>query len=193
MRLLAMVLAALLLLSNQPARAWLDTPPGDENWPPIPDNAGLNFFLGTWEPQCNNGIWNGVDKDAHGLTTLHTEGRINYRRRDATLPGRYRLIEETPYYVVLMVRYAPWKSYGEHFEFWLLQRLEAWTGSIGVNSCWPEKADLKGFDWNKSDDEALRRFWRGSKTCNPEINYKSVPTSFLGDHWDQECHFRRPD
>lgn len=192
MRLLAMVLAALLLLSNQPAWAWMNNPPGDKYWPPIPDNAGLNFFLGTWEPQCNNGTWVSDVDEAHGPMTLHSDGKISYRMRKPYMPTRYRLIEETPYYVVLMVRKVS-KERGEILRFWLLQRLEAWTGSIGVNSCWPEKEDLKGFDWSKSDDEALRRVWRGSKTCNPEINYKSVPTSFLGDHWDQECHFRRPD
>ncbi len=192
MRLLATALVALLLSSNHPAWAWLDYPPGDKYWPPIPDNAGMRFFLGTWEPQCNNGTWNGTDKDAHGPMTLHADGRISYRKRDPYMPTRYRLIEETPYYAVLMVREPDLKD-GFIFRFWLLRRLEAWSGSMGVNSCWPEDEDLKGFDWSKSDDEALRRVWRSSTTCHPDIKYKSVPTDFLGDHWNQECHFRRPE
>lgn len=191
MRLLAMMLAAFMLAGAQSARAWIDGWPGDENWPPIPGNAGMEFFLGTWKPSCNNGTWNSVVEEAHGPMTLHPDGRISYRMRDPYMPTQYRLIEETPNYVVVLTR-APSKKYGEIFWFWVLRRLEAWTREIGVNECRPEDEDLKGFHWAGSDDEALRRVWRNSASCHPDRTPKSVPTSFLGDGWSQECDFFRP-
>lgn len=192
MRFLAVMLAAFMLASVQPAWAWLDGRPGDQYWPPIPGNAGMDFFLGTWKPDCNNGTWISFVDEAHGPMTLHPDGRISYRMRNPTMPTRYRLIEETPNYVVLMTHEDPWKQYGEILRFWILRRLEAWTDKIGLNVCRPNEKDLKGFDWAGSDDDALRRTWRESASCNPDRMFKSLPGSYLGDGWDQECKFFRP-
>lgn len=194
MRLLAMMLAAFMLAGTQPteARGWSDTPPGGQDWPPLPGNAGMGFFQGTWKPDCNNGTWISFVDEAHGPMTLHPDGRISYRMRNPYMPTRYRLIEETPNYVVLMVRMAPNKTRKQILRFWILRPLEAGSEEIGVNTCWPEDKDLKGFDWANSDDETLRRVWRDSATCHPDHTRKSVPDSFLGNGWSQECAFFRP-
>lgn len=194
MRLLVVVLTAFILASFHPAwaRGWSDTPPGDQDWPPIPGNAGMGFFLGTWKPDCDNGIWiSSVSDNAHGPMTLHPDGTISYRRRDPTMPTHYRLIETTPYYVVLMTR-EPSKKYGQILRFWILRPLEAGSEQIGVNECWPEDKDLAGFDWTGSDDETLRRVWRDSATCHPDRKPKSPSGYFLGGGWNQECAFFRP-
>ncbi|MEW5728191.1 MAG: hypothetical protein AB1918_10240, partial [Pseudomonadota bacterium] len=57
MRFLAVLLAVFLLAASQPAWAYRETLPGDEEWPEIPGRMGMKAFLDTWTPQCDNGAF----------------------------------------------------------------------------------------------------------------------------------------
>ncbi len=47
--------AVFLVAVGQPAWAYLETQPGDEEWPEIPGRMGMKAFLGTWSPECDDG------------------------------------------------------------------------------------------------------------------------------------------
>lgn len=184
MRLLATVLAAVTLANVSPAWAWQETMPGEGNWPPIPGNAGLAYFFGTWNPQCNVGAW-----QEHGLMTLRPRGRIEYQLRHPYLPTAYRIIEETPNYAVLMVRRLREGS-RDLLDFWIIRLQDRDSaGHLGIESCRPWHKELEGFDWSKSDDGELRKVWRNSRECHPDFTRKYPSNPFLGDGWGQYCEF----
>ncbi|MBC7952115.1 MAG: hypothetical protein H7Z12_09910 [Rhodospirillaceae bacterium] len=187
---LAVLTVALLVAADEPAWAWQKSMPGGEHWPAIPEPGGMANFLGTWLPQCRHDAWTD-----HGNMTLHEGGRISYEKKKPYLATRYRVIETTPHYVVLMTREAPWKQYGEILRFVVLQSVSPepdWPrATLGWNECRPQPKDLAGFSW-ADDDAALARVWAGAKSCNPEFKIPYEGSPFFGNRgWSQECKFNR--
>ena len=191
MRLLAVLLAALTLAAAQPAWAYLETQPGDEEWPEIPGRTGMQAFLGTWMPLCNVGAYT-----ENGAMTVHGDGRISYQLRKPYLPIRYRVIEITPHYVVTLVQTAE-----PAIRLWAFRPLgKSFLGvgpggmrEIGVNEC-PiyGDAERKRAIWNFSDAE-LTEFWRTNKFCHPSLTPKIEGGSYWGGRWGQACWFERPE
>lgn len=189
MRLLAVVTAIVVLAAGQPAWAWLRSEPGGKHWPAIPDPGGMANFLGTWLPQCRDDAWL-----EHGNMTLRGDGRISYEKKKAYLATRYRVIETTPYYVVLMTRSTS-KQSGEILRFVILQSVSPepdWPrATLGWNECRPNDEDLAGFSWT-DDDAALARIWANAKSCNPAFKVPYEGSPFFGNRgWSQECKFNR--
>lgn len=187
MRLLAMLAAAFVLAAGGPAAAWVETEPGGERWPAIPAPGGMANFLGTWLLECDHAAW-----DEHGIMTLHGDGRITYRKKDPYLATSFRVIETTPYYVVVMTRRMS-KDYGEILRFVILQSVSpgAPRNTMGWNECSPDDKDLAGFSWT-DDDAALARVWAGSKSCNPAFKIPYEGSPFFGNRgWSQECKLYR--
>ncbi|MBC7952114.1 MAG: hypothetical protein H7Z12_09905 [Rhodospirillaceae bacterium] len=122
-------------------------------------------------------------------------GRISYEKKKPYLATRYRVIETTPHYVVLMT-WEPSKKYGEILRFVILQSVSPepnWPrATLGWNECDPESKDLAGFSWT-DEDAALARVWAGAKSCNPDYaTDKSDSSPFFGGmFWNQECKFNR--
>ncbi|RAU23799.1 hypothetical protein CU669_01545 [Paramagnetospirillum kuznetsovii] len=185
------VLVAILVIAASPAWTAEWDKPGSSDWPPIPGNVGMTGFLGEWDPQCNNGAYL-----ENGRMTVHADGRIGYALKNPYLPTQYRLIEETAYYVLLMVRSPPVGKYGESFGFAIF-RPEGKFGDpipLRLHTCWPEQKELSGFSWNDGDQGA-RRVWQGSKSCNPALRKLTEREPFFGEGvrgWDQPCNYDRP-
>lgn len=193
MRWFVVLMAAFVLVAGQPAWAYKETLPGTEEWPEIPGRMGMKAFQDTWMPQCNVG----VVQDA-GDMTVHEDGRISYER-NKVLPVRYRVIEETPHYVVTLVQAPTLK--GDDFDvyFWAFRPLgksfhpRGWTkmSAIGINEC-----EIYGDDarrhaiWNFSDEE-LAEFWKTNKFCHPSLTEKYRDDPFWGGRWDQQCYYKR--
>ena len=192
MRLLALLTAVQVIAAGNPAWAWRDVMPGDEYWPPITGNVGMKAFLGTWTPQTRDGLYM-----EHGKMTLHADGRITYAlKKKPDLPTQYRVIEETPHYVVVMMRDEPWGTYPETFSFVLIQPLRASADQtlIGFNECGLglNGEDRAPFSWS-DDDEVLRRVWRESKSCNPAFKEPYDGSPFFGNRgWAQVSEYFRP-
>lgn len=193
MRFLAVFLTALTLAAAQPAWAFRETLPGDADWPEIPGRMGMKAFLDTWTPQCDDGAF-----IENGDMTVHEGGRISYVR-NKVLPERYRVIEETPHYVVTLVQAPTLK--GDDFDvyFWAFRPLgksfhpRGWTkmNVIGVNEC-PVYGDdaRKQAIWNSSDAE-LVEFWKTNKFCHPALTQKIEGGSYWGGDWGQGCYYAR--
>jgi hypothetical protein len=188
MRLLAVLVAAMVLAAGEPAWAYGHSLPGTGDWPAIPEPGGMAGFVGTWSPQCNNGYW-----QDRGPMTVHGDGKISYKLKKPTLTTQYRVVETTPYYVVLLTRGIS-KEYGEILRFVILQPTDAQypESFLGWNECRPDQRDMKGFSWT-DDDAALARIWRQSRSCNPAFaDKKSDFRPFFGEQlWSQECLFIR--
>ncbi len=189
MRFLAVLLAVFLVAAGQPAWAWTETQPGDEEWPEIPDRMGMKAFLGTWFPECDNGAFH-----ENGAMTVHEGGRIGYKAREPYLPTRYRVIEEAPHYVVTLVRASD-----GGLRFWAFRPLgksfrpRGWTEmtSIGINECRVYGDDArKQAIWNFSEAE-LVEFWKTNKFCHPALTKKVEGGSYWGGRWGQACRFGR--
>lgn len=193
MRLFTVLLAAVVLAAVQPAWAYLETQPGDAEWPEIPGRAGMTAFLGKWLPQCNNGAL----QDA-GAMTFHADGRISYERSKTFQTG-YRVIEETPYYVLLLVRLPNFKSGKMNVSFWALRPLgksfrprgHTDMSTMGVNYCiiYGDVARDKAV-WNFTDAE-LAEFWKTNKDCHPSLTRKTVADDYWGEGWGQRCYYAR--
>lgn len=194
MRLLAVLMAVLLCAATQPAWAWTETQPGDERWPEIPGRTGMKAFLDTWTPQCDDGAY-----IENGDMTVHEGGRISYRTRKPYLPGRYRVIEETPHYVVTLVQEPPSKAGTFDLRFWAFRPLgksfrprgSTQMNVIGINEC-PVygNAARKQAIWNFSDGE-LEEFWKTNKFCHPALTQKVEGGSYWGGDWGQACDYAR--
>jgi len=150
-------------------------------------------FVGTWLPQGCHDAWS-----EHGNMTVQADGRIRYDKTKPYLPTRYRVIETTPYYVVLMTKEDPGKKTGEILRFAILQSVSPdpdWPrATLGWNECRPDAEDLAGFSWT-NDDTALARVWAGAKSCNPAFGTgdPTISPFFRGKPWNQECKFNRID
>lgn len=189
MQLLAVLLAVLMLAAAQPAWAYTETMPGDEDWPEIPGRMGMKAFEGTWTPQCDHGAYT-----ENGAMTVHDGGRISYQLRKPYLPVRYRVIEATPHYVVALVQ-TPEPS----IRFWAFRPLgksfprPGTTGMrvIGIDEC-PVYGDAerKRAIWNFSDAE-LAEFWRANKFCHPSLTEKARISPYWGGDWAHPCYFDR--
>lgn len=189
MRWIALLSVALVLATVQPAWAYLETTPGDEEWPEIPGRIGIKAFEGTWTPRCNHGAFT-----ENGAMTVHDGGRISYQLRKPYLPTRYRVIETTPHYVVTLVQVSD-----EDLYFWALRPLgksfprPGRTGMnvIGLNEC-PVYGDTerKRAIWNFSNAE-LAEFWRTNKFCHPSLTPKVEGGSYWGGRWAQPCYYDR--
>lgn len=189
MRLLAVLSAALMLAAAQPVWAYVETQPGDEEWPEIPGQDGMKAFLDTWTPLCNNGAFT-----ENGAMTVHDDGRITYQLRKPYLPIRYRVIETTPHYVVTLVQ-TPEPA----IRIWAFRPLgKSFTplhgpgmSVIGVNEC-PVYGDAerKRAIWNFNDAE-LAEFWRTNKFCHPSLTPKTEGGSYWGGDWYQPCWYSR--
>jgi hypothetical protein len=164
--------------------------PGDKHWPPIPEPGGMAIFIDTWHPTCNDGV-----QINHGDMTLYADGGISYAgTRQPSLATRYRVIETTPHYVVVMAKEGPWRQYGEILRFAILQ-VEAGIPKTSMlwNECQPKPEDLAGFKWT-DDDAALARVWAGAKSCNPKFSrpYETKPFWGTGQSWSlPACRFWR--
>lgn len=189
MRWIALLSAALVLAVGHPAWAYTETMPGDERWPEIPGRMGMKAFEGTWTPQCNHGAFT-----ENGAMTVQGGGRISYQLRKPYLPTRYRVIEETPHYVVTLVQtperdiyFRAFRPLDESFA-----RLGA-TGMsvIGINEC-PVYGDAKRKRaiWNFSEAE-LDKFWKTNKFCHPSLTEKFSIDPYWGGRWAQPCYFHR--
>lgn len=191
MRLLAVLLTAWMLAAAQPAWAYTETQPGDEDWPEIPGRMGLKAFLGTWEPQCNHGAFT-----ENGAMTVHDGGRISYELREPYLPVRYRVIETTPHYVLTLVQSPAKDLYFRAFRPLnkSYNRFGA-TGmsAIGINEC-PVYGDAerKRAIWSSSDAE-LAEVWRTNRFCHPSLTEKIEGGSYWGGDWAQPCWYQRGD
>ncbi|MEW5995707.1 MAG: hypothetical protein AB1744_15110 [Candidatus Zixiibacteriota bacterium] len=191
MRLLALIGAMLLVAAPFcPAEAWLDSKPGGEYWPPIPGNAGIAAFYGTWWPQCWDGAWK-----AQGEMIVEPDGVLRYTAKEPYFPTRYRVIETTPYGVTLVARTPADTDHGELFYFWVLRFLNVKNNLIGVNECFPDDMDIKGFRWDFTDAE-LKQFWSTFKACNPALTRKDPSVKdegyqYWGDGWSQSCDLYR--
>lgn len=187
MRWIKMAAMALMLTAASPAHAWwLETLPGDEQWPEIPDRAGMTAFFGKWVPSCYNRPIN----DAQHMT-IHDGGRITFDQdKEQTL--HYRIIETTPHYVVALVHS---KSYGVHF--WLFRPVGKLSQSdglpemkrMGTNEC--TLFGDHGRRALKANDAELAEIWKGDFLCHPSRTEKGKSQSFLGGAWSQDCEFRR--
>lgn len=191
MRLLAVLLAALMLAAVQPAWAYLETQPGGEEWPEIPGRIGMKAFQRTWMPLCDYGPYT-----EDNAMTVHGDGRISYRLPKPYLPIRYRVIETTPYYVVTLVqtsepaiRFWAFRSLGKSFALPDKQGISV----MGINEC-PiyGDAERERAIWNFSDAE-LSEFWRTNKFCHPALTEKIEGGSYWGGDWGQACWFDRGD
>lgn len=193
MRLLALIGGALLAaILSGPAWAWQDSKPGGEHWPPIPGNAGMGAFYGSWWPQCDDGAWQ--DRDT---IFIEPNGIIRYKRNPGGFPTQYRVIETTPYGVTLAVHTPASKGRDDINRFWILRYLNAKTSHIGVHECFPHTMDIKGFRWDFTDDE-LKQFWSTFKACNPAVTYKDPRLKdegflYWGRGWDQSCDLYRTE
>lgn len=193
MRMLAVLLAAFALTAVQPAWAYLETLPGKAEWPEIPGREGITAFLGTWMPQCNNGALQNA-----GDMTIHADGRISYER-DEIWPTGYRVIEETPHYVVALVRAPTFEPKTINVAFWALRPLgksfrprgHTDMSTIGVNYCLI-RTDVPRAEaiWNFNDAE-LAEFWRTNKDCHPSLTKKTEGGSYWGQGWSQSCYYAR--
>lgn len=189
MRLLAVLAVTLMVSVVHPARAHPGAVPGDKGWPPIPEPGGMGVFIDTWHPTCSDGAW-----IEHGNMTLHADGRISYADKIwPYLSTRYRVVETTPHFVVVMSHRIS-KKYGEILRFAILHA-EAGIPKTGMlwNECRPEPEDLAGFKWT-DDDAALARVWAGAKSCNPKFSrpYESMPFWGAGQIWSlPSCRFWR--
>jgi hypothetical protein len=187
MRLLAVLVAAMVMAAGEPAWAFGDSLPGTDRWPAIPEPGGVAGFVGTWSPQCNDGYW-----QERGPMTLRGDGKLTFEyKKKHEMP--YRVVETTPYYVALLTRRMS-KEYGEILRFVILQPMDAKypESFLGWNECDPAKRDMAGFSWT-DDDAALARVWRQSRSCNPAFaDKKSDFRPFFGEQsWNQECLFIR--
>ena len=186
MRWMGRTAMALMLAIASPAYAWIESMPGEEQWPEIPDRAGMTAFLGKWMPICNNEFY----QDA-GKMIVHDDGRITFAR-DKKWILRYRVIETTPHYVVTLVHS---KDYGVHF--WLFQpvgKLFQLRGTpemerIGVNECPIFDNDARRAV--KAGDAELAGIWKSSPLCHPSLTEKSEFHPSLGGRWSQDCNFGR--
>lgn len=189
MRWIALLSVTLMAATLSPVRADIGALPGDKGWPPIPAPGGMDVFIDTWHPTCNNGAW--IEQ---GDMTLYGDGRISYP--DMKMPHlatRYRVVETTPYYVVVMSHRVS-RKYGEILRFAILHAHPdiPKTGMLW-NECRPEPEDLAGFKWT-DDDAALARVWEGAKSCNPKFArpYESKPFWGTGQSWSlPACRFWR--
>lgn len=193
MRLLAVFLATFALVAVQPAWAYLETLPGDAEWPEIPGRAGMKAFQDIWMPQCNNGALQNV-----GDMTIHEGGRISYERSKTFQTG-YRVIEETPYYVVLLVRLPKFKPGKMNVSFWALRPLgksfrprgHTDMSTMGVNYCIIDGDVVHDQAvWNFTDAE-LAEFWKTNKDCHPSLTRKTVADDYWGEGWSQWCYYAR--
>lgn len=193
MRLLAVFLAVLALTAVQPAWAYLETVPGDVEWPEIPDRAGMKAFQDVWMPQCNDGALQNV-----GDMTIHGDGKISYERNE-TWPTRYRVIEETPHYVLALVRAPTFRPEKINVAFWALRPLgksfrprgDTSMSTIGVNDCLIDADVARANEiWNLPDAE-LAEFWKSNKHCHPNLTKKTVPDDYWGEGWSQSCYYAR--
>ncbi len=189
MRLLAVLQVVLMLAAALPAWAYTETQPGDEDWPEIPDRMGMKAFEGTWTPRCNDGAYT-----ENGAMTVHDGGHISYQLRKPYLPTRYRVIEETPHYVLTLVQtperdvyFRAFRPLGKSFP------RPGKTGMrvIGINEC-PVYGDddRRRAIWNFGDAE-LAEFWRTNKFCHPSLTEKVEGGSYWGGRWGQACYFDR--
>ena len=193
MRFFPTLLAALMLTVAQPAWAYLETLPGDAEWPEIPGRMGMTAFLGKWLPQCND--WVSVNA---GDMTIHEDGRISYER-DKGLPTGYRVIEETPHYVVALVRAPAFEPDKFNIYFWAFRSLgksfrprgHTDMSTMGVNEC-PIYGNVVRDKavWNFTDAE-LAEFWKTSKDCHPSLTKKTEGGSYWGQGWSQSCYYAR--
>lgn len=107
---------------------------------------------------------------------------------------RYRVIEETPHYVVTLVQTPEGGLY-----FWAFRPLGKsfrTRGStdmnvIGINEC-PVygNATRKQAIWNFSEAE-LADFWKTNKFCHPVLTEKVESGSYWGGDWYQPCYYAR--
>lgn len=122
--------------------------------------------------------------------TLHADGRITYIKKKPYLATQYRVIETTPYYVVLLTREKKFNKYPEVLRFVILQ-VETYKPYLAWNECRPDERDLAGFSWT-DDDAALTRVWRESRSCNPTFKEPYENNPFFGKlFWNQSCNFIR--
>jgi hypothetical protein len=193
MRFLVVLLAAWALVSIRPAWAYLETQPGTEEWPEIPDRAGMKAFQDLWLPQCNKGALQNA-----GDMTIHADGRISYER-DEIWPTGYRVIEETPHYVVALVRAPTFELKTINVAFWALRPLgksfrprgHTDMSTMGVNYCLIRAEVARATEiWNFTDAE-LVEFWRTSKDCHPSKTKKIEGGSYWGEGWGQMCYYAR--
>lgn len=191
MRLLALIGAMLLVAAPlRPAGAWLDSKPGGEHWEPIPGNAGIAAFYGTWWPQCWDGAWKKQED-----MIIEPDGVLRYTAKKPTFPTRYRVIETTPYGVTLAIHKPARKGREEINRFWVLRFLNVKNNLIGVHDCLPHDMDMKDFRWDFTDDE-LKQFWSTFKACNPALTRKDPSVKdegyqYWGDGWSQSCDLYR--
>lgn len=193
MRLSVMLLTVGMLIGTSPAWAYLETQPGTEEWPEILDRAGMKAFQDIWMPQCNNGALQDV-----GNMTIHADGRITYQR-DEIWPTRYRVIEETPHYVLALVRASSFKSQEIKVAFWALRPLgksfrprgDTDMSTMGVNYCIIDVDVARATEiWNLPDAE-LAEFWTSNKHCHPSKTKKVEGGSYWGEGWSQNCYYAR--
>ncbi|MGE5505972.1 MAG: hypothetical protein ACM31L_16240 [Actinomycetota bacterium] len=172
MRLLAMLLAAYWFAAGSSAKA---------DWAPIPGNAGMAYFLGTWDPVCNGAIEQG-----HGLMTFHPDGRITYQNEDGYSANAYRVIEEAPEYVALLVRMPPFETRSERFQFVVLKLLHISHPpppyELQYSKCGMYGEGQGGIRWDMSDDD-LRRIWQQRNSCLAENITHETPLHFIGGRW----------
>ncbi len=149
----------------------------------------MKAFLNTWSPQCDHGAY-----QENGDMTVHEGGRITYKAREPYLPTGYRVIEETPYYVVTLVRTPEGDIY-----FWAFRPLgksfrpRGWTEmtTIGINECLVYGDEARKQEiWNFSDAE-LTTFWKTNKFCHPTLTEKSWSSPYWGGRWYQPCYYAR--
>jgi len=191
MRLLALLLTALVLAAVQPAQAYQETMPGEGGWPEIPGRMGMKAFEGTWTPRCNHGAFT-----ENGAMTVHDGGRITYRLRKPYLPTRYRVIEETPHYVVTLVQTPERDIYFRVFrplDHSYAHSAITEINVIGINEC-PVYGDAerKRAIWKLSDAE-LDEFWKTNKFCHPSLTEKGSLSPYWGGRWAQPCWFSREE
>ncbi|MEA4837935.1 MAG: hypothetical protein VB101_06590 [Rhodospirillaceae bacterium] len=161
----------------------METLPGDEQWPEIPDRAGMTAFFGKWMPNCYGQVIEG-----DGNMTIHDDGRITFARNKKEVL-HYRIIETTPHYVVTLVHS---KSYGVHF--WLFRPVGKLSQSdglpemkrMGTNECY--LFGDHGRRALKANDAELAEIWKGDFLCHPSRTEKSESHPFFG--WRLESRLR---
>ena len=201
MRLNCLLVALLfgLIAVASPARA-ADPVQGD--WPPIPGNLGMKWFLGTWYPT------NSQDQEILGHVTYRPDGKIVH---DTGYPSTlYRVIEEYDRYVLLMIKLPGDPKhptfYSDIFFFQTLTpHYAALAQKVGLPTMMEERTcngRSDGFmgdgkDWALTEEHFklsladLKALWDRYEPCNPLLGTSKPSQEYPWGYyaWGSKAYF----
>lgn len=190
MRILMLMLFFAVAGLSLPARA-ADPIQGD--WPPIPGNQGMAWFLDSWEPKFSHN-WHAV-----GSYTYLRSGVIAYEK--GSPDDRYRVVEERESYVILLVKNVHsdgrWHYSFEHLHPAPLTPEQKSAGvplraMLGYCST-DHNLDETGPDLMALPQAELQALWAVS-FCNPLVGRNRATAKYpWGTGWSREDMERMSD